>query len=54
MLLRTPKRALLSLAVIGLLAGTVSVEASAQQTRVRPASRRKARFRARAARGPRR
>ena len=35
MLLRTPKRALLSLAVIGLLAGTVSVEASAQQTRER-------------------
>lgn len=35
MLLRTPKHALLSLAVIGLLAGTVAVDASAQQTRER-------------------
>lgn len=35
MLLRTPKHALLSLAVLGLLAGTVAVDASAQQTRER-------------------
>lgn len=35
MLLRTPKHALFSLAVIGLLAGTVAIDATAQQTRER-------------------
>jgi tetratricopeptide (TPR) repeat protein len=35
MLLRTPRHALLSLAIVGLLAGTVAVDASAQQTRER-------------------